>query len=83
MKKFLDDPFKLFKGTPKMLHALLVTIKKICQTIKSTMNHTINEHEDQDDRCYIKPTYAIPFFDTMCSIENGKIDIDLQKKHGL
>ena len=67
MKIFLDDPLQLFKGTPKMLHALLVKIKKISQTITFTMNHTINEHEDQDDRCYFKPTYAIQLLDTMCS----------------
>ena len=82
MKRFLDDPFQLFRGTPKMIHALLVIIKKTSQTIKFTMNHTINEHEDKDDRCYFKPTYAIPLLDIMCIIQNGNIDSELHKKHG-
>ena len=44
------------------------------------MNHTTNEHEEPNYRCDCKPTNAIPFLDTMCSIQHGKIDIDLHKK---
>ena len=68
LKRFLDDLFLLFRGTTRMLHALFVEINKISPTIKFTMNHTTNEHEDPDDRCDCPPTNAIPFLDTMCSI---------------
>ena len=80
LKRFLDDYFLIFIGSTKKFHALIVEINKINPTIKLTMNHTQIEHENIEDKCDCKPIQAIPFLDTLCSIKDGKIDIDLYKK---
>ena len=44
------------------------------------MTHTTPEEENEIDQCDCTPKSAIPFLDTLCSVENGKIEIDLYKK---
>ena len=44
------------------------------------MNHTSLKNEPEKDRCDCNETYQIPFLDTLISIKEGKIDIDLYKK---
>ena len=70
----------LFIGSTKKLHELLDKINKINPTIQLTMNHTSLKNESLEDRCSCKETYQIPFLDTLLSIKEGKIDIDLYKK---
>ena len=80
LKRFLDDLFLIFKGTTKELHMLLDKINQIHPTIKFTMTHTSREKENLEDTCSCPTLKQIPFLDTLCSIENNKIEIDLYKK---
>ena len=79
-KRFLDDIFKIFQGTTKELHQLLDEINQIHPTLKFTMQHTSVDSEAESDRCGCKPQNWIPFLDTSCKIEDGRIEIDLFKK---
>ena len=38
------------------------------------------ETEKSEDRCDCEPLSSIPFLDTLVTIENGRIDVDLNKK---
>ena len=80
LKRFLDDLFLIFKGTSKQLHNLFEQINKIHPTIKFTITHTKNKAESDSDRCTCEHLEAIPFLDTLCSISNKKIEVDLFKK---
>ena len=80
LKRFLDDYFMIFNGSTKKLHALFVEINSVHPTIKLTRNHTTIENEPLEDRCSCDPMYSIPFLDTLCTIKEGKIKIDLYKK---
>ena len=44
------------------------------------MNNTRIYNEDETNKCSCVPNIEIPFLDTSCSIENGKIILDLYKK---
>ena len=44
------------------------------------MNHTTPEGELEKDKCSCETKYSIPYLDTSCSLENGKIELDLYKK---
>ena len=80
MKRFLDDYFIILNGSTKMCHQLLNDINQIHPSIQLTMSHTSIADETADNKCDCEPKSAIPFLDTLCSIENGKIDTDLYKK---
>ena len=80
LKRFLDDLFLIFKGTTKELHLLLDRINQINPSIQFTMKHTTRKSEEAQDKCSCEELKAIPFLDTLCSIEKGKIEIDLYKK---
>ena len=79
-KRFLDDLFQIFKGTTKQLHSLYDEINEIHPTLKFTMTHTSVENERPEDRCTCEPISSIPFLDTLLSIENGRVIVDLYKK---
>ena len=79
-KRFLDDIFKIFKGTTKQLHSLFEDMNKIHPTLKFTMTHTTPEKESPEDNCGCEKNNSVPFLDTELSIENGKIEIDLHRK---
>ena len=50
MKRFLDDMFKIFRGTSKQLHMLLDDMNKIHPTLKFTMTHItlVSEHKEEN-----------------------------------
>ena len=79
-KRFLDDLFKVFQGTTKKLHKLFDEMNEIHPTLKFTISHTSPNLEAEEDRCECQPKQSIPFLDTLISIENGKIEVDLFKK---
>ena len=66
--------------TTKKLHEILDDMNKIHQGIKFTLNHTSVPGEEEQDRCNCEPQFEIPFLDTLCSIQNGRISTNLYKK---
>ena len=44
------------------------------------MTHSTLPDEDPEDRCECEEQSAVPFLDTLISIKEGKIDVDLYKK---
>ena len=80
LKRFLDDLFLIFKGTSKELHAFFDQINKINPCIQFTMVHTEGVSENESDKCPCKPLKEIPFLDTLRSIKNKKIEVDLFRK---
>ena len=80
MKRFLDDIFKIFSGTTKEFHNFFDEMNKMHLTLKFTMNHTTLVNEPIKDKCDCEPKESIPYLDTSCSLENGKIILDLYKK---
>ena len=80
LKRFLDDIFKIFVGSTKKLHEAFDEINKVHPTIKFTMSHTSIENESESDRCSCPEKKSIPFLDTSCQIEKGRIILDLYKK---
>ena len=80
LKRFLVDLFAIWSGTTKDLHKFFQEINKIHTNIKFTMKHTTPEYEALEDKCSCQPENTIPFLDTLCKIQNGKIITDLHKK---
>ena len=80
LKRFLDDYFMLFIGSTKELHSFLDEVNKINPSIQLTMNHTSDENEDPEEICNCEDKNAVPFLDTLVSIKDGKIEVDLYKK---
>ena len=80
LKRFLDDLFLIFRGTTKQLHTLLNNINKLHPTIKFTMTHTDNLYETKEEKCECIPKNEISFLDTSCSLEKGRIEVDLFRK---
>lgn len=80
LKRFLDDLFLVLQGTTKQVHLLLKKINQIHTSIQFTMQHTQNKNEKEEDRCDCTPNDSVPYLDTLCSIKDGKIDIDLFRK---
>ena len=70
---FILDPHK-------KLHKLLKDINEIHPSIQFTMSHTSVVDEAIEDKCDCTPQTSIPFLDTLCSIQEGRIDTDLHKK---
>jgi hypothetical protein len=69
-----------FVGSTKELHQLIDKANKINPTIQLTMTHTTLPDEDPEDRCDCVEQNAVPFLDTLVSIKEGQIDVDLYKK---
>ena len=44
------------------------------------MTHTSLSSEPYEDKCQCEPLSSVPYLDTLCSIEEGRIEIDLFKK---
>ena len=80
LKRFLDDLFLIFKGTTRELHNFFDQINKINPAIQFTLIHTENKKETEEQKCDCDPIEAIPFLDTLCSIKNNKVEVDLYKK---
>ena len=80
LKRFLDDLFNVFVGATKNLHTMFDEINKIHPNIKFTMEHTFNPDEDESDSCDCPKTESVPYLDTLCSIREGKIVLDLYIK---
>ena len=80
LKRFLDDYFSLFIGSTRELHKMIDEINLINPTIQLTLNHTSNINETPEERCNCQFQSAIPFLDTLVSLKEGKIEIDLYKK---
>ena len=55
-------------------------MNKIHPSIQFTLTHTENKSESLEDKCNCEPISAVPFLDTLCSIENTKIEVDLYRK---
>ena len=64
----------------KQLHKIYEEINNIHPTLKFTIEHTSIENEPLEDKCDCQPKTSIPFLDTLLSIENGRIEVDLYKK---
>ena len=80
LQTFLDNFFQIFQGTTRQLHAFFDDINRVHPTLKFTLQHTSLESEAPEDKCSCENKTSIPFLDTSCSIENGKIVIDLYRK---
>ena len=80
LKRFLDDIFMIFLGSTKNLHKFFNRINQIHPSIKFTMNHTENIFEAKEDKCSCEPRKSLQFLDTSCTIEKGKIRIDLFRR---
>ena len=79
-KRFLDDLFQIFFGTTKKLHELFDQINRIHPSIKFTMEHTSPENETEEESCSCPKKKSVPFLDTSCSIQEGKVMFDLYRK---
>ena len=79
MKRFLDDIFILYKGSVRNLHRFFQEVNKINKHIKFTMNHT-TPRNSEPNQCECEIIESIPFLDTLCKIENGKIKTTLYRK---
>ena len=64
---------KYLKEQQKNLHKMFDEINEIHPNLKFTFNHTTPDEEAKEDRCNCMKKKAIPFLDTLLSIENGKI----------
>ena len=76
LKRFLDDLFFIFTGTTIELHKLLSEMNQIHPDIKFTSTHTTPA--ENDCGCEIKQ--SVPFLDTLLTIKEGQIIVDLYKK---
>ena len=72
LKRFLDDIFKIFKGTSKDLHKLFEDMNQIHPSLKFTLAHTTPEEELDEDKCECNKEVSIPFLDTLLSIRKWK-----------
>ena len=70
----------MFQGTTKQIQQLLDKINAIHKSIQFTMEHTSNKEENEADKCDCTQKQSISFLDTLCTIKEGKIDIDLFRK---
>ena len=81
LKRFLDDIFKIFKGTSKDLHNLFEEMNQIHPSLKFTLAHTIPGEELEEDKCDCNKEASLPFLETLLSIKkNGRIEVDLHKE---
>ena len=80
VKRFLDDIFKIFKGTSTDLHNLFEEMNQIHLSLKFTLAHTTPEEELEEDKYDCNKGASLPFLDTLLSIKNGRIEVDLHKE---
>ena len=80
LKRFLDDIISIFYGSSKNIHKFLEEINKIHPAIKFTMQHTSIPGEDPNLRCSCPNKESIPFLDTLLTIKQGRVSIDLYRK---
>ena len=80
LKRFLDDIFQIFVGSTKDLHKFFDEINNIHPTLKFTLSHTTLKYESKEEKCSSIFSASVPFLDTSCSIEKGRIEIDLYRK---
>ena len=73
LKRFLDDIFFIFIGGTKTLHNFFEKINNIHPNMKFVMHHTTPESELIQQQCQCQPIESVPFLDTACSIEEGKV----------
>ena len=81
-RRFLDDIIIVLKGTTSIIHKFLNAVNNINETIKFTIQHTTPYNISCEDceKCECEATVSISFWDTLCTIKNNKIIIDLYKK---
>ena len=77
-KRFLDDLFYVICGTTKQVHSLFDQLNSLHPSIKFTIQHTAVISES--DPCSCEKIYEISFLDTLLSLKDGKIIVDLYKK---
>ena len=78
-KRFLDDIFLVYTGCLKNLHLFPSELNNIHPTIKFTMTHT-TPSRTLNPECGCETSESLAFWDTLCTIENGKIVTDLYRK---
>ena len=71
-RRFLDDIFIIFEGSPENLHSFVKEINKIHPRIKFTMTHSTPENINSPG-CECETTDDIPFLDTSIKIKDGKL----------
>ena len=81
-KRFLDDIFILFRGSPQILHSFIEDLNKIHPTIKFTLSHTLpyNKENILTSHCDCAISESLAFLDTACKIIERKIIVDLYRK---
>ena len=79
-KHFLDDLICIFVGSTQKFYTFFDALNKIHPNIKLTLNHTNPTNENLEIRSSCPTPSEIPFLDTACSLEEGKIILDLYKK---
>ena len=69
----------MFVGTTKNLHKMFQDINNLHPNIKFTMSHshTSNNNENISESCDCLKAEAVPFLDTLCTIGEGKVVLDL------
>ena len=79
-KRFLDDLFLIYIGSTKQLHKFFDKVNELHPHIKFTFNHTCIKSESESEKCDCPNQESIPFLDTSCKIEEGKLIFDLYRK---
>ena len=64
----------------KNLEQLVDEANQINPTIQLTIKHTSIQNEDPEDKYNCEDLKVVPFLDTLVSIEEGKIEVDLYRK---
>ena len=77
-KQFLDDLFLVIRGSTKLLHDFIEEINRIHPSIKFTMSHT--KVYSEYNQCSCPEKSDISFLDTLLSLKEDKIIVDLYKK---
>ena len=77
-KRFLDDLFLVIKGSTKLLHDFVEEINQIHPSINFTMSHT--KVYSEYDQCSCPKKSDISFLDTLLSLKEDKIIVDLYRK---
>ena len=82
--RFIDDIFTIWTGTVEMLELFLDKINNIHPTLKFTFSFSCPYPCDIPPTvlhdCFCYSSRAIPFLDTLVSIQDGKLVTDLYRK---
>ena len=83
-RRFLDDIFIIWTGSPNSLIHFLQEINKIHPTLKFTSSmttpYTCSTPSNTTHDCFCHSNKAIPYLDTLVSIKEGKLSTDLYRK---